>query len=125
MSDKKKPSFSAPVLEPANAGPEPAFGRGYSEFPAPAGPDGSVPRNYADDSMIPLTETCCMTCVHGHIIRGSAPVRNRRPDGTAFELAWAQCLVTTPPTSLEELRPIECSRYDPTESAVRAAQKEE
>lgn len=69
------------------------------------------------DSFLSLDqpEVLCNQCVHGHVLRSRAATQNRKPDGTPFYFLFGQCLRTSPPMALDDLRVEQCNQFTPKE----------
>lgn len=85
-------------------------------FQQPSGPEGYVPFNVDQDSLIPLDDPAlvCAGCAYGMIVRAAAAVRNRKPDGSPFCELTGWCLRSEGhPFSFDRMRPIACTQLKP------------
>ncbi len=91
------PGGISPFQAVLNEGKEPARREG----------DSDSRLSFRDDRVL------CKSCRHGHYVLSAAPVGRVKPDGALYTWPWARCLAGAVPYDLEDLRPLECSHYDP------------
>ena len=141
-ADGKKYEVPTSFMNPGAADPSPVRGSFTAPtetlFPAMTGSplgavlnEGKKPARitdsaWGDSSKLPWNhpDILCHKCKHCHMVQAPAPVGGRKTDGSYYVWYWAQCLRTSPPTELEDAKPLMCNLFEPaTGSQLEAGAK--